>query len=128
MGLLNALLGNASKSSIEDAMKHYGYIMAQGEEILAAYQLVRDMFIFTPYRLILIDIQGITGKRRDVQSVPYKSIQRFSIETAGHLDLDAKLSIWLDGMSLPIEKDFSGKVNIYEVQGILAEAIVKFGH
>lgn len=128
MGILNAVLGNASKTSIEDAIKHYGYILAKSEEILAAYQLVRDMFIFTPYRLILIDIQGITGKKRDIQSIPYRSIQRFSIETAGHLDLDAKLRIWLDGMVAPVEKDFSSKVNIYEVQAILAEAIVKFGH
>lgn len=128
MGIINSLLGNASRTSIEDAQKNYGYILAQGEDILAAYQLVRDMFIFTPYRLILIDIQGITGKKRDIQSIPYRSVQRFSVETAGHLDLDAKLRIWLDGLSTPIEKDFSSKVNIYEVQAILAEAIVKFGN
>jgi len=124
MGLLGSLLGNASSISVEEATKEYGYVLAKGEGIEVAYRLVRDMFIFTPKRLILVDVQGITGKKVEIQSIPYRSIVRFSVETAGHLDLDAELKIWLSGAALPIEKKFNKNVNIYEVQAILADAIV----
>ena len=124
MGLLNSLLGNASGISVEEATKEYGHVLAKGEEIEVAYKLVRDMFIFTGKRLILVDIQGLTGKKIEIQSIPYKSIVRFAVETAGHLDLDAELKIWLSGMAQPIEKRFNKNVNIYEVQATLAEAIV----
>ena len=127
MGLLNALLGNASSMSVADATKEYGYVLAKGEEIEVAYKLVRDMFIFTGKRLILVDVQGITGKKIEIQSIPYKSIVRFAVETAGHLDLDAELKIWLSGSPMPIEKKFNKNVNIYEVQATLAEAIVAAG-
>ena len=127
MGLLNALLGNASSMSVADATKEYGYVLAKGAEIEVAYKLVRDMFIFTGKRLILVDVQGITGKKIEIQSIPYKSIVRFAVETAGHLDLDAELKIWLSGSPMPIEKKFNKNVNIYEVQATLAEAIVAAG-
>jgi hypothetical protein len=127
MGLLSALTGNASGVSVEEATKEWGHILAKGETIEAAYKLVRDMFIFTPNRLILIDIQGLTGKKIEIMSVPYRSIARFAVETAGHLDLDAELKIWLSGSPNPIQKDFNKAVNIYEVQAILSDAIVRAG-
>lgn len=127
MGILGSLLGNASSMSVEAATKEYGYVLAKGEEIEVAYKLVRDMFIFTPKRLILVDVQGVTGKKVEIQSIPYRSIVRFAVETAGHLDLDAELKIWLSGTQTPIEKKFNKSVNIYEVQAILAEAIVAAG-
>ncbi|MDF2535809.1 MAG: hypothetical protein K0R18_1968 [Bacillales bacterium] len=123
MGLFDGLLGNASSMSVEEAEKEYGYILASGEKIEVAYKLVRDMFIFTPKRLILIDVQGFTGKKVEVNSIPYRSIIRFAVETAGHFDLDAELKIWISGQQLPIVKKFNKNVNIYEVQAILAEAI-----
>ncbi|MDF2557557.1 MAG: cytoplasmic protein [Bacillales bacterium] len=123
MGIFDGLLGNASSMSIEEAEKEYGYILAKGENIETAYKLVRDMFIFTPKRLILIDVQGFTGKKVEVNSIPYRSIIRFAVETAGHFDLDAELKIWISGQQAPIVKRFNKSVNIYEVQAILAQAI-----
>lgn len=123
MGLFDGILGNASSMSVEEAEKEYGYILANGEKIEAAYKILRDMFIFTPKRLILIDIQGFTGKKVEVNSIPYRSVVRFAVETAGHFDLDAELKIWVSGQQLPITKKFNKNVNIYEVQAILAQAI-----
>jgi hypothetical protein len=123
MGFLSGLLGNASGISIEEATKEYGFVLAKDETIEFAYKLVRDYFIFTKKRLILIDIQGLTGKKKEIQSIPYKSIIRFAVETAGHFDLDAELKIWVSGAENPIEKTFNKTVNIYEVQAILADAI-----
>lgn len=125
MGLLSGILGNASSISASEAEKEYKHILAEGEHIEVAYKLIRDMFIFTPFRLILVDVQGLTGKKIEVRSVPYRSITNFSVETAGHLDLDAELKIWVSGLGLPIEKKFNKSVNIYEVQSVLAEAIAR---
>ena len=58
-----------------------------------------------------------------VSSIPYKSLVRFSVEPAGHFDLEAELKVWTSGMSTPIQKTFSMAVDIYEVQGLLAEYV-----
>jgi hypothetical protein len=127
MGLFSGLLGNASQVSTQEIAEKYAHLFAKGETVEAAYKLIRDIFIFTDIRLILIDIQGLTGKKVEAMSIPYRCITRFSVESAGHFDLDAELKIWLSGNSNPnsnpIEKKFNNSVNIYEVQSILADAI-----
>ena len=95
------------------------------ESIEKGYKLVRDLFLFTNKRLILVDKQGVTGKKTEYHSIPYKSITHFSIETSGHFDLDAELKIWISGTALPIEKQFNSSLNIYELQSVLAEYCLK---
>ena len=123
MGLMSGLLGNASKIDAEKANSDYGKILGNGEQIEHAYQLVRDAILFTNRRLILIDKQGLTGKKIEYLSIPYKSVVRFAVESAGHFDLEAELKLWTSGMSTPIQKTFSKAVNIYEVQALLAEYV-----
>lgn len=125
MGLLDGLMGNASEVKIEVVQKEYANILSSTEKIEKAYKLIRDMFIFTNKRLILIDKQGVTGKKVEYHSIPYKSITHFSIETAGHFDLDAELKIWISGSHVPLEKQFNKSLNIYEVQSVLAEYVLK---
>lgn len=125
MGLLDGLMGNASEVNVQELQKDYANILAPEESIEKAYKLVRDMFIFTNKRLILVDKQGITGKKVEYHSIPYKSIIHFSIETAGKFDLDAELKIWLSGMQQPIQKQFNKSLNIYEVQSVLASYVLK---
>jgi len=125
MGLLDGLMGNASEVNVQEVQKDYSNIMASEESIEKAYKLMRDMFIFTNKRLILVDKQGITGKKTEYHSIPYKSITHFSIETAGSFDLDAELKIWLSGMPQPIQKQFNKNLNIYDLQSVLASYILK---
>ncbi|WP_090048954.1 PH domain-containing protein [Lentzea fradiae] len=120
MGLLSGMMGNASKLDPRSAAKEFGRLLAQGEPVHAAYQLVRDSFVFTDRRLILVDKQGVTGKKVEYHSVPYKAITQFSVETAGHFDLDAELKIWVSGHDTPISKQFGKGVDVYEVQALLA--------
>lgn len=120
MGIFNGLMGNASEINIENLRKEYDKILAGSERIEKAYKLVRDLFIFTDKRLILVDKQGVTGKKTEYHSIPYKSITHFSIETAGHFDLEAELKIWISGTALPIEKQFNSSLNVYELQQVLA--------
>ncbi|MEG0005490.1 MAG: PH domain-containing protein [Clostridium sp.] len=121
MGLFDGLMGNASKITVGEIEKDFEDLFSPSEVVEAGYKLVRDLIIFTNKRLILIDKQGLTGKKTEYMSIPYKSITYFSVETAGHFDLDAELKIYISGRALPIEKQFNKNTNIYEVQSILAE-------
>ncbi len=95
-------------------------MLAGGERIEKAYQLLRDLFIFTNKRLILVDKQGLTGSKVEYHSLPYRSITHFSVETAGHFDLDAELKVWISGNPMPVQKRFNKQLNIYDVQSVLA--------
>jgi hypothetical protein len=125
MGLFEGLMGNASEVRPEEVQKEFGHLLSSSERIEKAYRLIRDMFIFTNKRLIIIDKQGVTAKKIEYHSIPYKSITHFSIETAGHFDLEAELKIWISGTQLPIEKQFNKSLNIYELQAVLAEYVLK---
>jgi len=127
MGFFQGLLGNANNVSIETVKKEWGHLFAKDESIGIAFKLIRDYIIFTDKRLIVIDVQGLTGTKIEIKSVPYSKIVAFSITTAGVLDLNAELKIWVSSSPFAIEKKFSKDVNIYEVQGILADAIASAG-
>lgn len=73
-------------------------ILIEGEQVIAAFRSVRDMVIFTSKRLITLNVQGVTGKKKDLTSLPYKRIQAFSVETAGVMELDAEMTLWFSGL------------------------------
>ncbi|MEK5235499.1 PH domain-containing protein [Paenibacillus sp. FSL L8-0470] len=125
MALFNGLLGNATQVDLAAVQREYARILTPHEKIERAYRLIRDMFIFTDRRLILVDKQGITGKKTQYHSIPYQNISHYSVETAGHFDLDAELCLYVSGSSLPLKKTFNKSVNIYEVQSVLSQYILK---
>ncbi len=65
-----------------------------GETLLASFQALRDGVVFTNKRIITINVQGITGAKKDFTTLPYSKIQAFSVETAGILDNDSELDLW----------------------------------
>lgn len=125
MGLFDGLLGNASKIDPAQIQQEFDKILAPGEVIEHAYKVLRDYFVFTDKRLVLVDKQGLTGSKVDYHSIPYRSIVHFSIETAGSFDLDAELKIWLAGNPIPIQKQFNKHLSIYEVQSVLAAYVLR---
>jgi len=125
MGLFNAILGQASEVSIEKISQEFQPMLVPGEHIEKAYKLIRDMFVFTNKRLILVDKQGITGSKVDYTTIPYGSITKFAKESAGLMDLDAELKIWVRGEAVPIKKQFGKNDNINEVYQIMSQHILK---
>ncbi|RZJ65843.1 MAG: PH domain-containing protein [Flavobacterium sp.] len=124
MGLFNAILGNASEVSIADISKEFQPMLIEGENIEKAFKLIRDMFIFTNKRLILVEKQ-LVGTKTDYLSIPYSNVIKFSKESAGILDLDAELKIWIKDEAEPIKKQFGkGSDNINEVYRILGQHIL----
>lgn len=125
MGIFSALLGNAGSVNQEDLIKQYGQLLIDDETVELGFKLIRDTFIFTSKRLILIEKQGITGSKVEYKSIAYKSITRFSIETAGTFELDAELKIWVSSELNPsVVKQFNRSVNVYDVQKVLAYHIL----
>ncbi len=125
MGLFSAILGNADSVSTDELRQKYGQLLIDGEDIELGFKLIRDVFIFTNKRLILVDVQGLTGSKISYKTVLYKSISRFSVETAGTFDLDAELKIWISSETVPsISKQFNKSVNVYEVQKVLAKHVL----
>ncbi|TAE35126.1 MAG: PH domain-containing protein [Sphingobacteriales bacterium] len=125
MGLFSSLLGNAGVANADDLQKECGNLLTDNETIEIGFKLIRDVFVFTNKRLILIDKQGITGRKVAYLSIAYKAISRFSIETAGSFELDAELKIWISGEAEPsISKKFDRNVNIYDLQKVLAQHVL----
>lgn len=81
------------------------------EKILLTFQSIRDIVVFTNYRIIAINVQGMTGKKKDFTSLPYSKIQSFSVETAGVFDLDSELELWFSGMG-KVKFEFTGQTDV----------------
>lgn len=124
MGLFSSLMGNAGVVSPEKLNDSYGRLLADDEQIEIGFNVFRDTFIFTSKRLILVDVQGMTGRKTEYLSVPYSKITKFSVETAGTFDLDAELKIWVGSDPMPLAKKFNKKVNIYDLQAVLAKHVL----
>ena len=124
MSLVNAIFGTASKISPEDIQNEFSPLLVEGEEIVGAFKVVRDLFVFTQCRLILADKQGLTGSKVEYHSIPYKSISQFSVETAGLFDMDAELKIYISSNPTPLKKEFKKVTDIIQIQQLLATYVV----
>lgn len=121
MGWLSGLMGNASEVDAKGLEAELEPLLVPGETVQKAFKLVRDLLVFTDKRLISIDKQGMTGKKTECLSIPYKSIKYYSKESAGHFDADAELKIWLSGGETPREFQFKKGQSIDEVYRILSQ-------
>jgi hypothetical protein len=125
MGLLSGLLGHSSKADVGKLHEEFSPLLIEGEELISAYKIVRDMIVFTNKRLIIVDKQGVTGSKADYQTIPYARIVRFSKESTGILDLDAELKIWIVGQREPIAKTFTRNQNVNEAYQLLSRAVLE---
>lgn len=94
-----------------------------GEQIVGTYRGMRDGVVFTNKRIISINVQGMTGKKKDITSLPYSKIQAFSVETAGMLDLDSELELWFSGMG-SVKFEFIAKANVSEICRLISEMVL----
>lgn len=125
MGLLSGLMGDAAKVDLAEVQKDFTPMLVAGESLAAAFKLVRDLVVFTDRRLIIVDKQGVSGKKTEYMSIPYRHIVRFSMESAGGmLDHDAELRVWVMGSPEPIVKEFRKGEAIDEVYLLLGQAIL----
>lgn len=123
--MLQGLFGNASEVDARELQKDLEAVLIEGEKVARAFRIIRDLFIFTDRRLVLVDKQGLTGRKAEYHSIPYRSITHFSVETAGTFDMDAEMKIYISGNPIPIEREFKRGADIIGVQKTLAQFILK---
>lgn len=90
---------------------------------IATFRGIRDGVVFTNKRIIAINIQGLTGTKKDFSSLPYSKIQAFSVETAGVFDLDSELEIWFSGLG-KVKFEFLTKANVSEICRMMSERVL----
>lgn len=93
------------------------------EQIVQSFRGIRDGVVFTNKRIIAINVQGITGKKKDFTSLPYSKIQAFSVETAGVFDLDSELELWFSGMGR-VKFEFVARANVSDICRMISEKVL----
>ena len=117
MGLLNA-----TTASGDGFIQEHGHCLVAGENVLLAFKAVRDWIVFTDWRVIHVDVQGLTGSKKDYKSVPYRSINAYSIESAGTFDLDGEIKFFVSGLG-GIQFKVGRDSDIAGLQSLLAEKL-----
>lgn len=100
-------------------------LLISGEEAIMAFKTIRDQLVFTNKRIIAIDVQGITGKRKSFSTLPYSKIQYFSIQTPGFAELipDSELFIMFSN-TFTAKFEFKGNVDIGKIGRMISEYVL----
>ena len=98
-------------------------LLLQDETVAATFKGSRDMVVFTSKRIIAVNVQGITGKKKDFTSLPYAKVVAFSVETAGTFDLDAELDLWFSGLGR-VRFEFSGRTDVAYLNKLVAHHVL----
>ena len=100
-----------------------GPLLVDGETVLLAFKGMRDSVVFTNKRFISINVQGLTGKKRDYTSLPLNRVQAWSVETAGTFDLDSELDLWFSGLGR-VRLEFKGSVDIRQISQLIGHHVL----
>jgi len=119
----NASFIKLREVSQEDGFAMIGDLLIDDEEIFNSFKGVRDMVIFTNRRIIALNVQGLTGKKKDFSSLPYSKVQAFSLESAGVFDLDAELELWFSGLG-KVKFAFDSKFDVKSFSKFLGRYIL----
>lgn len=97
-------------------------LLINGEVADRAFRTVRDVAIFTNKRLIVKDVQGLTGSKVEIYSLPYSSVHMWSTENAGMLDFTSEVELWTRAGNIKIQ--LKRDINIRTFECLLAEYIL----
>lgn len=113
-----------SKTNPDVVAKDIQPLLISGEEVLGVYKAMRDYCVFTNKRVIAVNVQGLTGKKKDFTSLPYSKVSAYSVETAGVFDLDSELEMYFSGLG-KVKFEFSGASDIVAIGKSISEYILK---
>ena len=111
------------KKTGNDVAKDVAQLYVAGEQTVSCYKGMRDYVVFTNKRIFSVNVQGMTGKKKDFTSLPYSKIQAFSVETAGVLDMDSEPELYFSGLGL-VKFEFSGASDIVQIGRIIGEYVL----
>jgi len=98
--------------------------LIEGETVLDVFKTIRDQVVFTNKRIIAANVQGFTGKKVDYTSIPYSKIQTFSVETAGTIDLDCELEVYISGLG-KVRFEIRGSFDIVAFNRTISEFVLR---
>ena len=98
-------------------------LLVASEEVLDSYKAFRDGVVFTTKRIIVVNVQGLTGKKCDFTSIPYSKIQAYSVETAGSFDRDAELDVHVSSVGR-VRFEFKAKSSILEISKHISRGVL----
>lgn len=107
----------------EEGVSLVGDLLIENEQIFSSFKGIRDMVIFTNRRIIAVNVQGLTGKKKDFSSLPYSKIQAFSFETAGTFDLDAEMELWFSGLG-KVRFDFNTQFDVRQFSKFIGNYVL----
>ena len=114
---------NLKQIDLSKVRKEVFDFLVEDEDLIQAFETIRDQVIFTTKRILVINVQGITGKKKSYISYPYSKVQYFGIETAGVLDIDSELMLaFNDGSKLSF--DFKSNVDITKISKCIAQFVL----
>lgn len=99
-------------------------LLIGGEEVVGAYKAMRDYVVFTNMRVISVNVQGVTGKKKDFTSLPYSKVSAFSVETSGVIDLDSELELYFSGVG-KVKFEFTGQSDIVQIGRLISSYILR---
>ena len=120
---MDANIMNLKEISLQSVRPEVPTLLVNGENMVMAFQTVRDQVIFTDKRIFVVNVQGITGKRTSYYSYPYSKVQYFGIETAGVLDIDSEL-VFAFSNGARLQFDFKSKVAIRKISMMVSNYIL----
>ena len=109
----------------KDICKNVNALLLEGEQIVGAYKTVRDQVVFTSHRIIMVDMQGVTGTRQQLFVLPYRKVLHYGIQTAGFGDpLQAsQLTVcFADGHAAKF--GFIGQTDLFQVANAISARIL----
>lgn len=110
MKLVDAVFGNANISS--ELSQDILDVLLDGEKILFSFKLVRDEIAFTSWRVIYMNKKGVSGKQTEITTYPLNNITSVSKQSAGSLDSNVEIFIYIKGLEYPVTLKFNKEVNI----------------
>ncbi len=110
----NASFLKMKQTNPADYQGTIGPLLIPGETVLGCYRAIRDGVVFTDKRIMAINVQGMTGKKKDITSLPYSKITAFSVETSGVLDMDSELELWFSGLG-KVTFEFTANTNVSQI-------------
>ena len=122
MGLFGGRSG-ASDVAPQKAEKEVSSHLLKGERVRAAFRMACDLYVFTNWRLLLVDGSAQKSKLAEFVTIPYRAITSFSIETSGKFDVDSRLRLWVSGRPEPVERTLRKGANIHGIQYAISASI-----
>ena len=112
-----------SQIDVNDVAGDLAPLLVEGEQVFLAFRGARDYVAFTSRRVIAVDVQGMSGKKKDFTSLPYSKVQALSVETAGGFDRDSEMELWFSAVGR-VKFEFRGRTDVAYLSKLVATCML----